>query len=466
MRTSITTRLALYFGLSATAVLLAIGYSVGRSVEGHFEEMDAMELHGKLELVRHVLAKVRTAPDVALLRERMDDALTGHEGLAVAIVRPDGGEVYATKGAQFPERLLRSPLAETSGAHAALATWDDSGHSFRGFAARAPTEYPALPYAVVALAIRIDQHRDFLELFYRSLWLVIAGGIASTGLLGWLAAAHGLAPVREMTGVARSITASRLDERLPLEALPVELRELASAFNDMLQRLEDSFRRLTEFSSDLAHELRTPIANMKTQTEVALARARTADEYREVLYSNVEEYDRVARMISDMLFLAKADRGLIVPRSEPIDLAAEVRELFDFYEALAEHTGVRLALAGEGAAIGERLMIRRAIGNLLSNALNHTPRGGTVTVRIGQGGPAETRISVENPGKGIAPEHLERIFDRFYRVDPSRQRSTEGAGLGLAITKSIVAAHRGTVCARSENGLTRFDVLLPALRRS
>ena len=166
-------------------------------------------------------------------------------------------------------------------------------------------------------------------------------------------------------------------------------------------------------------------------------------------------------MIADMLFLAKSDNGLIVPRSESVDLAIEVRELFEFYDALAEDQGVRLAFTGKGTVDGERLMIRRAISNLLANAINHTPRGGCVNVRIEHVLGEAVRLSVENPGGGIAAEHLPRVFDRFYRVDPSRQRSTDGAGLGLAITKSIAAAHKGTVRAFSAGGLTRFEILFP-----
>ena len=199
-----------------------------------------------------------------------------------------------------------------------------------------------------------------------------------------------------------------------------------------------------------------------TQTHVALSRPRSSDDYREVLYSNSEEYERLARMISDMLFLAKSDNGLMVPRTETVDLAIEVRELFEFYDALAEDQGVTLELAGDGTVDAERLMIRRAISNLLSNAINHTSRGGCVSVRIEQAEGRGVRLSVENPGDGIAEEHLSRLFDRFYRVDPSRQRSTDGAGLGLAITKSIVAAHKGTVHAFSKDGLTRFEIVFPA----
>ena len=459
---SLTFRLALYFGLASAAVLLVIGYAVGRAVEGHFLEMDEMELHGKLELIRHVLIKVRTAEDIATISERMDDALTGHEGLTVRIAKPNGAQIFASRDAHFPEVLLADVPSSVAVTSPDTTSWNRDGHAWRGFVAIARTEAAELPNAVVAIALSTDQHARFMAMFYRSLWLAIVLGILSTGALGWIAARQGLVPVRQMMSVARSITVSRLNERLPIETLPVELRELASGFNEMLSRLEDSFRRLNEFTSDITHELRTPIANMMTQTQVALSRSRTADDYREVLYSNAEEFDRLARMISDMLFLARADHGLIIPRREGVDLAQEVRELFDFFDALAEDRGVKLAVSGEGSVSGERLMLRRAVSNLLSNALNHTAPGGTVNVRIDGVDSGAVRIAVENPGSPIGTEHLKRIFDRFYRVDPSRQRATEGAGLGLAITKSIVAAHRGTVRALSTNGINRFEIVLPA----
>lgn len=458
---SITLRLTVYFAAASIAVLLAIGYLVGSAVERHFVELDRMELRGKMELVRHVLAKTRTAGDVDALADRMGDALTGHESLSVSLATPDGGTLFKTSGAVFPAGLLAVNTPDDPEGVPELTAWEQHGHVYRGFAAVVPTEAAAIPKVVVAMGISTDEHHRFMTVLNRSLWLAIASGIALTSILGWIAARRGLAPVREMARVAHRVTASRLADRLPVEALPIELHELARAFNEMLSRLEESFRRLSEFSSDLAHELRTPIGNMMTQTQVALSRARSAEEYREVLYSNSEEFDRLARMIADMLFLAQADHGLIVPRSEAVDLANEVRELFEFYDALAEEQGVELKLEGEGIVDGEKLMIRRAVSNLLSNAINHTSRGGRIVVQITPSTKGEIRLSVDNPGEGIASEHLSRVFDRFYRVDSSRKRTTEGAGLGLAITKSIMAAHRGSVRAQSEGGRTRFEIQFP-----
>ncbi len=455
---SITFRLTLFFSTASTAVLIVTGYLIGALVEAHFEQLDLDELSGKLELVRYNLAEVRTPAAMEVLPEKLSDAMVGHHGLSVAVVGTGSKPLFETPGAVFPAALLKSRPPEESSARERPVVWQQDGQGYRGIAAAASTGIAGQAPVIVAVAVNTEHHRLFMQAFHQRLWLAIAASIALTALLGWIAARRGLAPVRDLTRLTQRISASSLDERLP-QSVPPELIDLATAFNDMLARLEGSFRRLSDFSSDLAHELRTPVSNLMTQTQVALSQTRSADQYREVLYSNLEEYERLARMIADMLFLAKADNGLIVPSSEPVDLPAEVRDLFAFYEALAEEHGVSLVVAGAGSIPGDRLMIRRALSNLLSNAIRHTPRGGSVTVLIEQRASGEIGLCVENPGEDIAPEHLPRLFDRFYRVDPSRHKaSSEGAGLGLAITKSIVEAHKGTIRIESTNGLTRFDI--------
>jgi two-component system heavy metal sensor histidine kinase CusS len=460
---SITFRLTLFFSTASTVVLIVIGYWVGVAVEMHFEEQDRHELEGKLALIRHTLSKAHSPNDLENVAQRLEDALVGHHGLSISVVGPDRRLLFASPDAALLAPLLEKQSGFDASKSSGAVVWSQDGQVYRGIVAAAATAIPGVAPATVALALNIGHHLDFLAAFRKSLWLAVAIGILLTALLGWIAARRGLAPVRDMAQVARGISASRLENRLTLDSVPVELVELALGFNDMLARLEDSFRRLSDFSSDLAHELRTPISNLMTQTQVALSKARSADEYREVLYSNLEEYDRLARMIGDMLFLAKADNGLIVPHSEPIDLAEEVRQLFEFYEALSEEQGVRLALVGEAAVQGDRLMLRRAVGNLLSNALRHTPRNGTIQVRIDRPVPGKIRLTIENPGETIPSEHLPRLFDRFYRADASRHRSHEGAGLGLAITRSIVEAHGGTIAVASANGLTRFEMAFPAV---
>jgi two-component system heavy metal sensor histidine kinase CusS len=459
---SITFRLTLFFSTASTTVLLVVGYLIVTLVEAHFEELDLMELDGKLELVRHTLAKARTPADIAIVPQNLTDALVGHHGLTVAVVGSDRTLLFKSPGAAFPATLLESPPPEDASSHARPVVWEQDGQGYRGIAAAAVTGIAGQQPLTVVAAVNTEHHRIFMQAFQRSLWLAIVASIALTAVLGWIAARRGLAPVREMADMTQGISANRLGDRLPPESVPSELVDLAIAFNDMLARLEASFRRLSDFSSDLAHELRTPISNLMTQTQVAISKARSADQYREVLYSNLEEYERLARMIADMLFLAKADNGLIVPSSESVDLATEVRELFGFYEAFAEEHGVSLVLAGAGIVRGDRLMIRRAMSNLLSNAIRHTPRDGSVKVLIEEHGSGEIQLSVENPGEDIEPKHLPRLFDRFYRVDSSRQKASEGAGLGLAITKSIVDAHQGTIRVFSSNGSIRFAITFSA----
>jgi len=423
--------------------------------------MDRDELLGKVELVRHTLSKVRTAEQYAASPVHMDDALVGHPHLGVRLSTPDGSLIYASAEASFPDGEFPLRLATGLPLSPSIATWYHGKHAFRGTMTTVPTGYPGMPEANVAVALSIDHHISFFKAFTSSLWISVAVGALLTALLGWVAAQQGLAPMRDMAAVASSISASRLHDRLRVDTLPPDLADLATAFNEMLSRLEDSFRRLTDFSSDLAHEFKTPLSNLMTQVQVALSRPRSDDEYRETLYSSLEECDQLARTVSDMLFLAKADHGQVTPTVETVDLAREITDLFEFYDALAEERGVLLDCSGEGAAAGDRLMIRRALSNLISNAIAYTPRGGTVRVLIAKNDPAILVVRVDNPGEGIPPEHLPRIFDRFYRVDPSRQRSSGGTGLGLAITKSIVVAHGGTIRVSSAAGLTRFEIGLP-----
>jgi two-component system, OmpR family, heavy metal sensor histidine kinase CusS len=454
-RRSITLRLTLLFAAVSTTVLLVLGLLVGVLVEDHFEDLDMELLGGKLELVRHALAGVAAQDDLARLPGQLDAALVGHHGLSVRIWSGDGAILYASALAGFSPETAHAP--EIGGP---VRRSGRDGKTLRILTGEAAVNLPGSRPAVVEVATDLAHHEMFMASFRTALWTTVGLAALASGLLGWAVARRGLAPLRDISRDAASITANRLDRRLPSEAIPEELAEVARTLNAMLARLEESFRKLSDFSSDLAHELRTPLSNLLTETQVTLAKARTAGEYEDVLVSNAEELERLARTISDMLFLAKADNDLAVPNPEPVDLREQVEGLLSFYEALAEESGVRLAVEGRATVRGDPLMLRRAIGNLLSNALRHTPRGGRVAVRLAGLGEGTATVAVENTGETIPPEHLPRLFDRFYRVDPARRQS-EGAGLGLAITRSIVRAHGGEVSVRSAGGLTTFELVLP-----
>jgi len=450
---SITLRLTLLFASASTAVLLLLGYLIGNSVAKHFEEQDMEVLTGKLKLAQHALEKVRSNSDLDGFVRQLGDSLIGHSGLAMLVVAPGGQILFATPEARFPKALTRDVRADV----VYKATWRTTdGHPLRGISALGRAGIEDTPAAVIAVATDITRHEHFARSFKQTVWMVVILAAVLTGLLGWVAAKRGLAPLQAMRGEAQGITARRLDARISAESVPAELAELAETLNEMLARLEDSFRRLSNFSSDLAHELRTPVTNLLTQTQVTLSRARTGEEYADILASNVEELERLSRMIADMLFLAKSDNDLVIPNREPVDLIEEVKGLFEFYEALCEEKGIAPTCSGNGCVSGDKLMVRRAISNLLSNAVRHTPAGGRISVRVENSGGSDVSLCVENSGETIPPEHLPRLFDRFYRVDSSRQRQSEGAGLGLAITRSIVRAHGGDAVARSDHGVTTF----------
>lgn len=457
---SLTARISLLFAVAASLVLLTTGYFLTQGVAAHFEAGDRDELNGKLELIQNLFKHASSQKDLDLLPQQLDDALVGHHGLSVAVTDATGEIWFATSGADFPQTLLNEcqaqPAACTTGT---LQQWIQSGMNYRGMAVSMAAGN-GRPYTV-AVALDIQHHVLFMNRFRSVLALAIALAALATAGLGWIATRWGLSPLLKVTDSVAGISAERLADRLPTAGLPTELKPLATAFNAMLARLDDSFRRLSAFSSDIAHELRTPISNLMTQTQVALSSARGNDEYKEVLYSSLEEYERMAQMVGDMLYLAQADNGLLKPGLEKVDLAHEIQNLFDYFEAWAEERGVSLAQTGSASVPGDRLMLRRALSNLISNAIRHTPPGQTVQVSLaGQGDKAT--ISVENPGMEIPAEHLPRLFDRFYRVDPSRQRKGDGAGLGLAIVKSIVDAHGGSITVTSDDQRTRFQITLSA----
>ena len=451
---SLTTRLSLLFSASAVIVLLGLGWVVERAVQAHFIEMDRHEMDGKLSLVRNLLLRARSASELESVPRQLENAMVGHHHLLVTVYTADGSLWFNSGTTQVPNTLL-----DGSGR---WQNWNDGANDYRVLMDHASTAFS--PPFRIAIAQDISHHELFMRDFRRTLVMTTALAALLTAVLGWVATRTGLRPLRRVVALATHIEASRLDERLPESHVPAEIETLVAAFNAMLARLEDSFRRLSEFSSDIAHELRTPVSNLMTQTQVALASVGSgkdqAEHYREILYSSLEEYERMAQMIGDMLFLAQADNGLLKPGHEDVDLASETFALFDFFEAWAEERGVGLALSGSARPLqGDRLMLRRALSNLLANAIRHTPSGEIVTVSLTSDW-EQLRLGVENPGQEIPPEHLTRLFDRFYRVDQARLRGEggEGSGLGLAIVKSIIEAHGGKVQVTSEANKTRFEL--------
>lgn len=462
---SLTLRVTAYIGVAITLAFLTFGWIIERSIELHFAEQDADELRGVTQTLQPLLFSQTSHEDSAALRRRLTSPLANHHhGVFFQVTDASGQLMYATPGPDLSK--LADTIAPAQSVDAAsLHTWQDKGdqHSYRGAVVnlRRDSQTSANPYQVV-VAMSMDFHLHYLNQFQRTLWINTLAASVMAILASWLAVYQGHAPIRRISTNIRQITANQLHVRLMPAQVPIELLELATSFNNMLGRIEDAYQRLSNFSADIAHELRTPVTNLTTQTQVALSKARNTEEYREILYSNLEEYERMTKMITDMLFLAQADNGLLKPENTEVNLVAEVQGLFDYFEAWAEERNVLLKLQGNAPTMrGDRLMLRRALSNLLSNAIRHTPPGQAVNVTLTHD--TDTLlIRIENNGTEIPPELLPRLFDRFFRVDPSRQHRGDGAGLGLAIVKSIIDAHGGTVTANSANGKIWFQIDLPA----
>ncbi len=306
----------------------------------------------------------------------------------------------------------------------------------------------------VQVAIDVSQEEELLARYRHRFWVILLGTLAIFPLVGYQIARRGIRPVREMATTARHISSSNLHERILPEGYPSELASLAATFNKMLDGLEESFERISRFSADIAHDLRTPVNNIRGEAEVALARARTVDEYREVLGSCLEEAVRLSDLIGDLLFLARAESPLAHLHRESINVGELLSGIREYYEAPAADRGVSLSTVVPNEPVIaqlDRTLLQRAVGNLVSNALAHTPPGKSVVLGASIE-PAGVRIEVSDAGAGIPSEALPRVFDRFFRVDESRSQASGGTGLGLAIVQSIMLLHGGNVEIASKVG--------------
>ena len=456
---SLALRLTVSIGAVITVVLLAFGWMVERSIDRHFVQQDVDELNAVVQAVTQALAGHQSHEN---LQQRLAGAVSGHHNAQFRLSDAKQQLIYATPGSELDDFSRWAPAADRVEMDAVKA-WQDQGRSYRGaVVGLIPTASEDNEPLTLAVATDIDFHLHYLESFrlYLKLLTLLACLIAI--LATWFAVYQGHAPLRRISAEIRRIKSDHLSIRLAPHTVPVELTELAISFNDMLDRIEESFQRLANFSADIAHELRTPITNLRTQTEVALSQSRDLEQYREVLYSSLEEYERMAHMVGDMLFLAQADNQQLQGERVEVNLVTEVQMLFDYLEAWAEEQGVALVCTGPAVFIqGDKRMLRRALSNLLSNAIRYTPAGQAVTVTLVAQSNATVMIRVANPGLVISAEHLPKLFDRFYRADPSRQRKGDGAGLGLAIVKSIIDAHGGSILAKNAGEQMIFEILLP-----
>jgi two-component system, OmpR family, heavy metal sensor histidine kinase CusS len=313
----------------------------------------------------------------------------------------------------------------------------------------------------IRAAIGNEQGREILSHYRAILFTVLGFSVFFSLILARQVARSGMAPLIRIAEKIRGVGSETLHQRLELEGLPVELQGIAQAFNHSLDRLEESFGRLSRFSADIAHELRTPLSNINAEIEIALTRTRADQDYREVLSSTLEECSRLTQMIESLLFLARAEDLKHGLKTESLELRPEIEGMLEFYEASAAEKNLRtyLDIQGELKIRAERVLFQRALGNLISNAIRYTPSGGALSIRCVPDG-TNVQIHVRDTGPGIPQQHIDRIFERFYRIDPSRTPNG-GFGLGLAIVKSAVELHGGRVIAKSSDQGTEMTLIWP-----
>ncbi|MGK9065366.1 heavy metal sensor histidine kinase [Stutzerimonas chloritidismutans] len=442
---SLSLRLALAFALVAVVLLGTIGLFLYRSLEREISWRDDQALLGRLERMQALLDDSASI-DALRQRPQLYENMLGNRDSLLWLLDAEG-----------------RPLIEINPIHLAIPTLPAADSMTLRNVGEARLAWRRLPgdAGLTLVAGRLLSEREQMLTAYRvKLWWALSLGALLASLLGWLISRRALRPVRELTRQALAIDVRHLHLRLDDSTVPSELEPLRAALNQMLARLEQGFVRLSRFSEDLAHEMRTPLGNLMGQTQQLLHRARSVDDYQALLASNEEEYERLARMIDSMLFLARAEQPATAITRQAFSLPELVEQLCEYFEGVAEERGIRLVDETEGELFADSQLIRRALANLVANALRYG--AGDSPVRIVSDAQGNwRRVSVINQGPPIDAEDLPQLFDRFYRCDPSRAQPGDSGGLGLAIVRSIMQLHGGEVEVSSTAQATVFTLLLP-----
>ncbi|ANF26379.1 heavy metal sensor histidine kinase [Stutzerimonas stutzeri] len=444
---SLSLRLALMFALVSTALLGAIGFYLYQSLEREIAWRDDQALLGRLE---RMAALLDDSDSIEVLRERpqLYANMLGNRDSLLWVLGESGAPLIEINPVQLA--IPQLPPAD----HPRL---EDLGDQAR--LAWIHIERPRGGLTLIAGKL-LGEREQMLAAYRLKLWLALATGALLAFLLGWLVSERGLRPVRQLTRRALAIDVQHLHLRIEDSAELSELRALSEALNQMLARLEAGFAQLSRFSEDLAHEMRTPLSNLMGQTQQTLRRVRSLEDYQSLLASNQEEYERLARMINNMLFLARTEQVDAAIHRQDIDLAETVEQLGDYFEGVAEEQQMRVVNEASGSLHADPDLLRRALANLIANALRYGATGTEVRVSCERTAD-NVVITVENSGEPIAAEHLPRLFDRFYRCDPSRAQPGDSGGLGLAIVRSIMQLHGGEVRVTSDASVTCFSLSFP-----
>jgi two-component system heavy metal sensor histidine kinase CusS len=452
---SIAWRLALAFAIVCALVLSVIGVFLYRSLASEIAYRDDLALLGRLEQVRALLADSDSLGALQA-RPRLYQNMLGNLDSLLLVRRADGSNVIAINPRQRDLPPLNAIPREQTPQRRDVLTWqapDGAELALLSGDAQGPNGEP-----LTVIAGKVLTEREQMLASYRlRLYLAVGLGALLAFALGLVLLRRGLQPLRQLSAAVRGIDLRSLDQRLPASGTPAELLEPVQALNGMLARLDDSVQRLSQFSADLAHEIRTPLHTLLASNGQALNHPRSTAEYQELLASNMEEFERLKRMAENLMFLARAEQAERALDLQTLDLHSVGSELCDYFEALADDRQLHLENQLHGELLADQQLLQRALGNLLANAVRHADEGTLISLRR-RDEPGVCWLQVHNHGPVIAPEHLGKLFDRFYRVDPARAQPGDSGGLGLAIVQSIMQLHGGRVRVSSDVTGTVFEL--------
>ncbi|MHB8783477.1 MAG: heavy metal sensor histidine kinase [Desulfobacteria bacterium] len=451
---SIASRIILLHTLSALGLLLLSMTFLYWGLVSNLHREDAGYLAGKIRVLRSILREDTDVWDLLGQELRWGSGDPSRTKYYVRVLDEGGRILIQTPrmGDILPPEAFAAP-ARDAGDQGTPGKWrSPRGRSYLLASAWAEVGRSSGAMGLLQVGLDVSPEESLLADYRRKLGFALLAGILLSAGAGVLIARRGMRPLAEITEATRRIRATQLHERIGSAGWPRELSLLAVSFDQMLNRLEDSFSRLSRFSADLAHELRTPINNLMGEAEVTLSKERQPEEYRRILESSLEEFGRLSRIVDNLLFLARAENPETRIERVPLDARKEIEAIREYYEAMAKEQRVEVTCHGTGTVHADPTLFRRVVSNLLSNALRHTPPGGEVTLSVREREDRSAEVVIRDTGAGIAPEDLPRIFDRFYRSAGAKAGHPEGTGLGLAIVKSIMDLHGGGCGITSEPG--------------
>lgn len=460
---SLTATLALSFAGTTLAVFALVGSTLYFTLDREVKQQDDLDIVLISRHTRRLTQELHSERDVREHADRLTSQVLGNPALSMEILDAGGTRLveHNTEGiadASFPQAALARRLASVQRiTERDVVEWNNArGVPVRGLATDAALT-DGTPVTIVIARDMTDRWL-LLDRYRERLYAFGFAGMLLAFLMSWLLVRESLRPLRDMAARAATVTVDRLDTPIEIERAPSELEALTKSINAMLDRLHGGFERMSQYTADLAHDMRTPLGNLRGATEVALARVRSTAEYEALLESNLEECERLSRMIESVIFLARAEHPQFITTLAEFEVEEALAQIADYFEGLADEAGVHIRVQGKGRLRADKELFRRAVGNLLANALRYTPRGSEITMSVGET-PTAVEVTVANPGEPIDAALLERIFDRFYRADASRHseaRAGASAGLGLAIVRTIMTLHGGSARAESDAAGTRF----------